>query len=438
MSIPGLRVALFAFVAFATISPAARAGVVNWIGTTGFWDVAGNWNPGIPQAGDSVFINVPGPQLVTFRSPTAITVGSLAVGSAANLDSFAVTGGALAVTGSYTGVADTAISGGTLTLNGGSALNTFSQSNGSLGGTATVAINGTASFTFGDQRGAGTTILNGPATISGSGFRLDGGRTLQNNATLTWSAGQILFNNTFSGASGGPGSGTINNTAGGTFIASGDSATSIAASNFGGIDTGADALFVNAGTFRKSGSSALSVTMIGVAFNYSGTVDAQSGTIQLPDNFHNAGTLTGGGAYTTSTLTNDGHVAPGNGVGNLKLNGNFVQSPVGIVDFEFGTCALFDTLTITGTAVLSGTLHASFQGCAPVAGNTFSLVTAAGISGTFGALVVSGGPPGVAFNLTYTSNSVVLNAVVGIAPPLLNRAVSRKAHGAAGTFDLPL
>ena len=57
---------------------------------------------------------------------------------------------------------------------------------------------------LGDHRGTGTTFLQG-ATSIGSGFRLDGGRVLSNSGTLTWSGGQLLFNNTFNGASGGAG-----------------------------------------------------------------------------------------------------------------------------------------------------------------------------------------------------------------------------------------
>jgi hypothetical protein len=136
-------------------------------------------------------------------------------------------------------------------------------------------------------------------------------------------------------------------------------------------------------------------------------------------------------------LTNGGHIAPGNPVGNLKLNGNFIQSGAGTLDIEFATCAAFDTFTVTGTAALAGTLHVTFQGCAPVPGNAFTLLTAAGVSGTFSSLVVSGGPPGVVFTLSYTATSVVLNADV-VAPPVLQGAVSRKVHGAAGAFNLPL
>ena len=89
------------------------------------------------------------------------------------------------------------------------------------------------------------------------------------------------YNNTANGVSGGAGSGTINNIAGATFIASGNSANTILASNFGVGDTGADALFTNAGTFRKSGSTANNTTTVDVIFNNTGTVDVQTGIVNL-------------------------------------------------------------------------------------------------------------------------------------------------------------
>ncbi len=156
-------------------------------------------------------------------------------------------------------------------------------------GAGTFTVTGDTAITFGDHRGTGTTILQGPTTISASGFRLDGSRTLRNENTLTWSGGQLLFNNTFNSQSGGPGSGTLNNIAGATFIASGNAAATIAARNSGGTDTGADALISNAGTFRKSGSTASATTTVGVTFNNSGTVDVQTGIL----NFTNGGTHTG-------------------------------------------------------------------------------------------------------------------------------------------------
>ncbi len=96
----------------------------------------------------------------------------------------------------------------------------------------------------------------------------------------------------------GNGSGTLNNLAGATFIASGDAAGTIDGSNFGGTDTGADALIANAGTFRKSGSSANDITTVDVTFNNTGAVDVQTGIL----NFTNGGTHSGNFNVAANTV----------------------------------------------------------------------------------------------------------------------------------------
>lgn len=171
------------------------------------------------------------------------------------------------------------------------------------------------------------------------------GRVVRNEGALTWSGGQILFNNTFNGASGGPGSGTINNIAGTTFVASGDNATSIAASNFGGADIGADAVINNAGTFRKSGSTG-STTTVGVAFNNTGAVQAQTGVL----NFINA--VTNAGVFEVSagaTLKASGALSNYSGATNTLSGGTYRVSGNGVFAFTGA-----DIHTNAATIVLSG------------------------------------------------------------------------------------
>jgi hypothetical protein len=124
-----------------------------------------------------------------------------------------------------------------------------------------------------------------------------------------------VLNNTYDGAGpgGGSGSGTINNAVGATFTASGDGAGSIDASDQGAGDTGADALFINTGTFIKSGSTGGNQTSINVPFTHTGPVQVQSGILNFtrssthPGSFSvNAGSILnfGGGTHAVSgTLT---------------------------------------------------------------------------------------------------------------------------------------
>jgi len=159
-----------------------------------------------------------------------------------------------------------------------------------------------------------------------------------------------VFNNTVTGASGGPGSGTINNIAGATFIASGNSANSILASNFGAGDTGADALFTNAGTFRKSGSAAGNTTTVDVTFNNTGLVDVQTGVLSLTKGIQGAGTAqTAAGAQLTLGAVSTVGALINNGTVNLGTNTVTVSSDY--QNANFGTGDTFNrraNVTTTG------------------------------------------------------------------------------------------
>ena len=115
---------------------------------------------------------------------------------------------------------------------------------------------------------------------------------------------------------------------------------------------GAAPSFVNTGLIAKSsaGTTTLGDTL---AFNNLGTVDVQAGTLALPTNFTNNGTLKGVGSVTVSgTLTNAGTVAPGASPGTLSLNGNYAQAAGGRFAVELQSLATHDLFNITGTAAL--------------------------------------------------------------------------------------
>ena len=78
------------------------------------------------------------------------------------------------------------------------------------------------------------------------------------------------------------------------------------------LDGGFGGVFQNNGQLIKSGGvGTSSVAAIGFVNAAGGVVDVRVGTIQLADGFTNSGTLMGVGTFSTNTLTNDGHVAPG-------------------------------------------------------------------------------------------------------------------------------
>ena len=330
----------------------AQAANITWVGPNGsFWDLAANWNPGLPGAADAALL---GANNTVFRSG-AITIQS------------------------FTGTGQLSVTGGTLAVTAASSIGSLSMTSGSLGGTGNITVSGATAISFGDMRGTGTTTLQGATTISSSGLRLDGGRVLRNENTVTWDGGQILYNNTFNGTSGGAGSGTINNIAGATFIASGDSATSIAASNFGGADTGADALFTNAGTFRKSGSAANNTTTVGVAFNNTGAVQVQTGILNLT----NGGTHTGNFDVTAGAVL-------GFGGGTHNVNAGAVTSP--------------GTVRVSGNAVVNVNTAYNIAGITEIQSGFLNLL---GGNATTGALIQSSGSVTGSNNFTVTGASTI-------------------------------
>ncbi|MFN9957050.1 MAG: hypothetical protein ACK55I_28445, partial [bacterium] len=110
--------------------------------------------------------------------------------------------------------------------------------------------------------------------FNASVLNLDGGRTLQNDSTFTWSDGTINFNQNrlFLTL---PGSASILNSPSGSFIIDGDTTNLISVADLAG--TGATSLFTNAGTDLKSGSNAMASTRIFVPFINSGVVEIQTG-----------------------------------------------------------------------------------------------------------------------------------------------------------------
>jgi hypothetical protein len=250
--------------------------------------------------------------------------------------------------------------------------------NGSPAAPATLT-SGSATWTAGSLTGnwqtAGGTTLN---IATGSAKYINGSVT---NGGTTVATDDLYLQN---------GNVFTNN---GSYKASGD--VSLA-------DGGYNGQFINNGSFVKTaGTGTTSVAAIG--FVNAGTVDVRSGTIALPTNFSNPGTLTGAGAFATNLLTNSGHVAPGDGAGTLTLNGNFAQTSVGSMDIQLASTSLFDSFNINGSATLDGTLALScIGGCAIHSGDSFVIVDSTGdLTGTFANVTTLGFGTGFQYSVVY-------------------------------------
>jgi hypothetical protein len=306
---------------------------------------------------------------------------------------------------------DTNLSAPTIDINGGT-----------LGGTGAVSVSSALNWTGG--------TINGPSTVTvpkGATMAISPGNnpqevldhsTLDNAGTATWSGSAIFLAD---GA-------VLDNQAGATFTVQANSPIENLQGAAGSI--------TNAGTFIKN--TATGTTLIGVAFNNTGgTVNAQTGTIELAG----GGTDTGGTLSASrgatldltggSTVTMTGTYG-GSGAGTVALKGGTLNIGAGGATFNLagslfqwsgGTFNLgANTLTVgsKGTLTISGSAAQSFSG-------TGSIVNQGTISHT------GTGNLTITQPLNNTGTLAVHNATVTISG-----AVTQVAGGTltAGSWDV--
>jgi hypothetical protein len=265
---------------------------ITWnIDADGDWSTAADWSTGeLPAASDDVSIDTEHLDTISFSKVTA-TIKSLVVGN----DDLSISSGALTITDLASFANQVSLAGGTLSISGqGATIASFQQQGGSLAGIGAITITGGANFTGTDiQSGRGTTILQGPTTINAALTPI-GGRTIENQGTVTWTGGfwqpdNATFRNdprAVLNVAGGPG---INNAKG---------------SN----------RFVNAGTLNvadgKSGSTVIYAPLTNI-----GTVSVASGTLNL----------SGGGTSSASAFSVAAGATLGFGIG-FPYNGPVADS----------------------------------------------------------------------------------------------------------------
>src|SRR6266852_7109390 len=245
------------------------------------------------------------------------------------------------------------LTGGTLNLSSGVPALVGSMTlagTGTLTGSGALTVTRPFTWTGGTISGSGTLSASGGMTLSFSayyGFLF--GRTLTNTAGAIWDGGQYTLYL-------GEGAVFANQ---GTFDMRVDRDIS--------FYTGAPPAFNNTGAFLKSAGSGIA-NVAGVAFNNSGTVAVQSGTLSLNGGgssggsytVDSSGTLGFGGDHTLSgNLSGDGRVRFSSGSSNLSGAYNLAGSTEvtgGTVNFNPGMTVvnLGDALNLTG-----GTLNLS-------------------------------------------------------------------------------
>ncbi|MBI3851712.1 MAG: hypothetical protein HY298_15770 [Verrucomicrobia bacterium] len=214
-----------------------------------------------------------------------------------------------------------------VTANANLAVENLDLINGTLDGSGTVTIATAINWTGGTMSGSGRTIIRAGVALNAAlpslGFL--NSRTLENGGTVLWTgAGNIGLN---SGA-------VITNRAGALFHV--QSAAFLSSGGTGGR-------FDNAGTFRKSANSGTTTVVSGVSFNNSGTVEIQTGTLDLGGGGTHSGSFAVP-AGTALTLSGGGHSAGASssviGAGQFTISG--------------GTATLAGLVNVSGSNTFSG------------------------------------------------------------------------------------
>lgn len=329
------------------------------------------------------------------------------------------------------------VSGGTLAVAGAVSYGNFSLGNGTLAGTGTLFSTGTTTI------GVSPPAPQSVATI-------DGALTTQGQATLQ------AFNLNLNGL--------LTNAAGATFYAMSD--TYQLASNVNGSGT-----FINAGSFVENAGQG--TVYINTAFNNSGNVSVQSGTLELLGTGVHSGSFAVSSAHTlwlggsqylgsTASLVNSGIVNVGPGItafaAGSRVSGNGALQVVG-GRLEVGTAVAtgsfsvnsnyapnngvlqvglagpvpglgYGTINASGTAHFSGTLDLSFEGgYQPAAGTVFTIASYTQETGLFATVAETGAPAADTFLTTYGPNA--LTVTVESAPVPLPGSSGLLASAAA-------
>ncbi len=285
-----LGVLAVAFALVGWLSPAHAQCTTEWTNAAGgSWSDAGSWSAGVPGGTDDACITLAGTYMVALD--VAATVNSLTLGGASGTQTFALSTSSLVLSDS-----------------------------------SSIRANGVLDWQGAQISGAGPLVNDGLIQIAGTATKdIGAGTTIRNrNLTTLDGTGALRFLG---------GTGLIENTASGTFDLLSDADFTI----FNGGNR-----FDNDGLFRKSGGTDISqVSASNLDFDNSGTVLAQTGTIQFAGgtNEHDNGTFS---AASGAEVFFD--------AGTHSIIGSLSGNAAGVVRMDAGA-----TLTFTaGASLLSG------------------------------------------------------------------------------------
>jgi hypothetical protein len=123
----------------------------------------------------------------------------------------------------------------------------------------------------------------------------------------------------------------------------------------------------------------------------------------------------GAGANINVLLEMHGTLRPGNldEIARVDLR-DYQQTSNGRLEVEVAGTGIsqFDRLVVDGAAQVAGTLHVDIDGgFVPSAGQTFTIITAGSVSGTFSSLIVEGFPSTLSYRVNYLPTAVQVEMI---------------------------
>jgi autotransporter-associated beta strand protein len=418
-------------------SIAASSGVT--INNNGIFDLQLNGTASIKSlAGDStgqVLLGFPPNALViTNASGTfgGVISGSGAVTIAGGTETLT---GANAYTGATTinngatlqaGAANTFSSASAVTVDSGGtlALNSFSQTIGSLAGAGNVTLGSGVLTTNGNND---STIFSG--VISGTG-----GLTKTGTGTLILAADNSYIGiTTVSGGALQLGNGGATGSIIGNVLNNGVFA--INRSNTYSFDS----VISGSGAFQQNGSG---TTILTATSTYTGATTVNAGTLLVNGSIAtsngltvNAGTVGGIGTLPSTTI-NGGALSPGNSIGTIAVAGNLMLTGASNYIVEVSPTTA-DRTNATGTASLAGTVTLLPQAGTYTVGKQYVILNATGgVNGAFGTTAVTGTfGAGIRPRVSYDSNNAFLNLDPTGISPFLPGGLTQNQRAVAAALD---
>ena len=321
-----------------------------------------------------------------------------------------INSGGLTFTGNTSGLTGNIVDNGALTFNQSS----NSAFSGSISGGGTLTKNGAATLTL-----SGASSYSGMTTVAGGILRAGAGDVFSPNSPVVMdnTGGAILdlngFNQTIASLSGGGGAGGNVSLGSGT-LTTGNGSNTV----YGGVISGG-------GGVTKVGTGKFSLTGINT---FTGVLQILSGELNLNGSVGgnatvaNGATLSGTGTVDGNLIVNaGGTISPGNSIGTFHVLGNYTNNG-GNYFVEINGAGQSDLIDVGGTATINGgtVIVASVDGTYNL-NDTYTIVTAGSVTGTYSTLVLTGVlVPLTLLNaeLTYDPQHVYLNLKGGKANPI--------------------